>query len=248
MEIEAMLRKPDKRPSGTTIYHAAALFCGREAFFNIQLNQLLEGEFCYLTVLPQRDGFEFGSLHETLEAQMALHEIASAVATVVYYLDVGHFLPQCDVLVANLDEPLDEGVVTEVCYARLTGKPVIGFRTDARSPYGDRDDQFAGMHFFPPFQCDEYIYQPLPCRGVDEAYAGMRELARRLDIAVQRRVDSGRSGGADLDTLAAVRRGASILFDGIDDVHSEAGLSEVAKRYLQNIEEFRKLGPRISKS
>jgi len=239
-----MSRQADQQSSCITIYHAAALFCGREAFFNIQLTQLLEGEFGYLTVLPQRDGFEFGRLHETLEAQMAPHQIASAVATVVYYLDVGRFLPRCDVLVANLDEPLDEGVVTEVCYARLTGKPVIGFRTDARSPYGDRDDQFAGMHFFPPFQCDEFIHQPMPCRGVDEADAGLRELARRLDIAVQRRADYDRSGSDDLATLASVRRGTSILFDGIDDVHSEAGLNAIAERYLQNIEELRKLGPR----
>ena len=38
-------------------------------------------------------------------------------------------------LLGGFDEPIDEGVVTEQMYARMTDKPVIGWRTDVRAPY-----------------------------------------------------------------------------------------------------------------
>ena len=38
------------------------------------------------------------------------------------------------------------------------GKPVLGYRTDSRSPYGSGDDFHNGMHFFKFFPCDAYLY------------------------------------------------------------------------------------------
>ena len=119
------------------IYPAAALFNGRETSFNSQLVEGLEGlhhqtsggqEKYYRTNFPQRDGFEFGNLTTALKRKLPADQIDSAVQNVIYFLDMGIFLPESDVVVANLDEPLDEGMVVETSYAKLMGKYVIGLR------------------------------------------------------------------------------------------------------------------------
>src|SRR3989344_5444522 len=131
-----------------SIYPAAALFNGRETIFNSLLVEGLE-KLGYKTNFPQRDGFEFGDLSKTLDGKLLDREINTAAQNIIYYLDMGVFLPKSDVILANFDEPLDEGVIVEASYATLMGKFVIGLRTDVRSPYGSLEDAFRGMHFFP---------------------------------------------------------------------------------------------------
>ena len=41
-----------------------------------------------------------------------------AFAWIIYLLDVGKFLFESDVLIANLDETLDVGVIIEMSFAR----------------------------------------------------------------------------------------------------------------------------------
>lgn len=240
-----MSRDSGPMPSSLTIYHAAPLFCAREAYFNLQLTRCMERDFGHRVILPQRDGFEFGQLHSAFESMIEPHEVASAVGTIVYYLDVGHFLASCGAVIANLDEPLDEGVITEICYARMIGKPVIGFRTDVRTPYGEADNVFAGMHFFPPFQCHEFVRRRLLCRSDAEAEIDLRELARLLDAAARRHA-AAPTAAEDPAAFAPIRRAARLLFDEIEDLHSPSGLAEVAKRYLRNSAEFETLRPRLT--
>ena len=100
-----------------SIYIAAALFNGRATFFNQALVEELE-QRGYQTRFPQRDGFEFGDLHNALGEVLPELEIPSAVETIIYHLDMGVFIPQSNIVVANLDEPQDEGVLVELSHAK----------------------------------------------------------------------------------------------------------------------------------
>lgn len=160
----------------TVIYPAASLFNARETFFNSVLVEKLEN-LGYETNFPQRDGFEFGNLKEALSGMVPANEINSAVSTVIYYLDMGVLLKGSDVILANLDEPLDEGMVVESSYGKLMGKFVIGIRTDIRSPYGRPDDDYGAMHFFPAFQTHRFISHYMPSRTPEERDEQIDDLA-----------------------------------------------------------------------
>ena len=85
------------------------------------------------------------------------YETSEAKAWIIYLLDLGRFLWTADVCVANLDEPTDPGVLVEVMFAHMMGKPVLGYRTEARSPYGTLSDFTTGMHFFKFFPLDAFL-------------------------------------------------------------------------------------------
>ena len=59
-----------------------------------------------------------------------------------------------------MDEPLDPGVLVECMIAKEMGKPIIQYRTDSRNPYGQTGEFHKGMHFFPLFPCDHFIFLP----------------------------------------------------------------------------------------
>ena len=45
-------------------------------------------------------------------------------------------------------------------FAKQFGKPVIGYRTDSRTPYGDIKDITQGIHQFVPMLCDHWLFFP----------------------------------------------------------------------------------------
>ncbi len=92
-------------------------------------------------------------------------------------------------MVANLDEPIDEGMVVEISYAHLIGKPVLGFRTDIRSPYGDKPDPLGGIHFFVAYQCDDFISQYMPSKKSKDAD---QEMINLVDQLVEKMTTSNR--------------------------------------------------------
>ena len=75
----------------------------------------------------------FSLLHTHLKTE---HDISRATSWIIYLLDLGRFLYGSDVCIANLDEDLDPGVIVEIMFAKMMGKPVIGYRTEMRTPYG----------------------------------------------------------------------------------------------------------------
>jgi hypothetical protein len=75
-------------------------------------------------------------------------EIASATSWIIYLLELGHFLYGSAVCIANLDEDLDPGVIIEIMFAKMMGKPVIGYRTEMSTPKGKQTECHSGMHFF----------------------------------------------------------------------------------------------------
>ncbi len=140
-----------------TIYFAGSLFNTREQFFNIKLTELLEEEG-YKVFLPQRDGFEFSNILKEFQKHFSLEESKKAVTILIYLLDIGYFTYNSDVILANLDEPIDEGVVVEITYGKFMGKNILSYRTEVRTNYGCFEDYFKGLHSFPAFQSDKIIF------------------------------------------------------------------------------------------
>lgn len=231
----------------TVIYPAAALFNARETYFNSILVEKLEN-MGYKTNFPQRDGFEFGNLKEALRGMIPTSQINSAVSNVIYYLDMGVLLKGSDVILANLDEPLDEGVVVEASYGKLMGKFVIGLRTDLRSPYGRPDDDYGAMHFFPAYQTHRFISHYMPSRTPEDREAQMDALALKIhDIIVEAEVSHNeliKDYVRDNPNLQPVFEGAELLFHGIDDIHSISGLETIASRYIENKKRLEEIGPK----
>ena len=223
-----------------TIYTAASLFNARETYFNSRLVEGLE-KLDYKTNFPQRDGFEFENLQKALTGKVSQVEINSAVQKIIYFLDLGQFIPKSDVILANFDEPIDEGVIVETSYARLMGKYVIGFRTDLRSPYGVSKENFGGMHTFPAYQADKFISYHMSARDPYEREHQMNSLVQIIHKAIEKEDFSDRKiprYARRNPNISSIIDGARILFKGIQDIHSEKGLEEIAQRYTKHRSEL----------
>ncbi|MEK6848775.1 MAG: nucleoside 2-deoxyribosyltransferase [Nanoarchaeota archaeon] len=227
------------------IYLAAALFNGREAYFNSRLVEGLEG-IGYKINFPQRDGFEFGDLTLALSGKLQQNQISSAVQNIIYFLDMGVFVPTSDVVLANFDEPLDEGVVVEASYAKLMGKFVIGLRTDVRSPYGNLTDIFGGMHFFPTYQTHKLLLHRMPSKKPLERDEQMNSLIQKIGVTIRNEGISHQGTIPDYarnnPNLQPILECADLLFSGIKNIHSNESLEEIASRYISNqkrLEEIR---------
>ena len=223
------------------IYFAAALFCGRETWFNATLTQLLEKQG-HVVMLPQRDGFEFAELGKNLKGVVPNDEIPQAVQSIIYLLDVGHFLPSAHLVLANLDEPLDDGVLVEVCHARQIGIPVIGFRTDVRTPYGDGSDAFGGAHFFAAYQCDCFFTHHLPFSDHEgSAEVAWEQLETRIAAAIRECRPAIPSPSIEQDL-------ASEMFAGLNGpVNAPQNVPLIVRRYANLRERMQTLRPRLVK-
>ena len=230
------------------IYPAAALFNGRETHFNSHLVEGLE-RIGYKTNFPQRDGFEFGNLTKALSGKLQQNQIGSAVQSAIYFLDMGVFVPKSDVVLANLDEPLDEGVVVEASYAKLMGKFVIGLRTDVRTPYGTPNENFGGMHFFPAYQSHQFLSHYMGSKTPEERGEQMSSLVQRIHSTIREAEISHQESIPDYaknnPNLQPILEGADLLFTGIDDIHSDNGFEEIASRYIHNKKRLEEIGPKL---
>ncbi len=225
------------------IYHAAPLFSGRETSFNLNITTRLE-ERGYLVTLPQRDGFEFESLRNSLASKIPEDDIINTIYDIIYFLDIGFFIPRNEVIVANLDEPICEGVVVEITHAQIMGKYIIGYRTDIRSPFGAIEDPLRGTHFFPAYQCDCFVCNHMRSRTVDEVVNGFDSLIDKIDGTVK-----GVKKSLMVKTVLSnpkieeVIKSAELLFSNVEDIHSEEGLEEIVKRYVNNKDKLVRFSP-----
>ncbi len=238
------------------IYPAAALFNASETFFNLSLVTLLEQRYGHKAFLPQRDGFEFSGLLEALRnvlpEKTPATDILSAEQLIIYYLDMGIFIPSSDIIVANLDEPVDEGVIVEVSYAKLMGKPVLGVRSDARSPFGGIGEPLGGIHFFPAFQVDELLRVCLSGNtNLTAANTNLDSIARTIDERIRGLVKEIGTPlpqyVLDNPIIAQLLNGARLMFDNIeiDDINSPAGMKQVLDNYIANRAFLEQLFPAI---
>ena len=176
---------------------------------------------------------------------MSAPEVATALQTIIYLLDIGFFLPRSDVILANFDEPLDPGVDIEVAWGKMLGKLVIGYRTDVRTPYGS-GTSFDGMHFFPAFQCNIFIHGEVLAKNLIESDKGLHILAEKIQHAIRSRHPESSVSQELPRTIVETCECAKLLFEGIDDIHSDAGIGEIVKRYVAQGSRIKIIMPRCT--
>ncbi len=229
----------------TTIYHAAGLFNSPDQIYNLLLTEKLENKW-YKVILPQRDGFEFSKLASNLEKILPKEQVPNAVNRIIYFLDKGKFIGQdSNFCIARLDEPIDEGVVNEIDFCNMVKIPVIGFRTDVRSPYGNSNNEVCGAHFFPPYSCNKFILIPPNFRNIKQANEQLDILFLEIDHYIQNNLIS-KSNSIDKNSFAyEIISMSKNLFNRIKDLHSKQGLFEISKRYDYYKEKIDKIIPEI---
>lgn len=237
-----------------TIYIAAGLFNARQCFFNSNLVNELE-DLGYKTNLPQRDGFEFGNLHKSLEDKIDKNQIDSAVNDIIFYLDMGKFIPESNLILANLDETQDEGVLIELAHSKNLKKFNIGFRTDVRGPYGDNSKEYRGMHFFPVYYTlDKFISHYMPCKTIQDSKKQLKSLVTKIDDVIINNKDKLKSDNQEFrfnkyttnSELLRIICFANSLFSDIPDLHSKKGLDEITDRYTKIHKEIKLNRPKIN--
>lgn len=159
-----MLAKPAITDPNRFVYFTAALFADRENIQNFFIAKGLEDNG-YDVFLPQRDGFNFVSLTNTVErlkdsSGKVLFPLPNIIVqSIIYFLDEGWALPNSKIIVSNFNEPVDEGVIVENVQANMhCDKVIVAYRDSIKSPYGRfPEEPFGGMHFFPAYNVYSFI-------------------------------------------------------------------------------------------
>ena len=222
------------------VYFAAELFNLPARFFNDALVSNLERENIQV-FSPQRNGFEFSRLAPALAKYLPASEIEKSLNILIYAFDLKSIW-ESDIVIARFDEPSDPGVDTEVLFANFSQIPVITYRTDVRSPYGNSSDKFAGMHSFPVKESQVIIFQ----KSSSSPQKDLADLSHNLITQIKTIFSTISSSNskiipANYKKIFAI---ATLLFKDVD-VSSQAGLTTIAKRYLENIEIMHQFGPCI---
>lgn len=166
------------------MYFAAALFNTKECLFNMAIAKELEN-LGHKIYLPQRDGYNYGELNAQLPDHLSETEKSKAVAWIIYLSELGK-VQQSSVILANMDEPLDPGVLIEIMYAKQSGIPTIGYRCDSRTPFGATQSWNFGMHFFPLFNCDYFISLGNVNTGsVEDSEKLIKDLAEQINAVLK---------------------------------------------------------------
>lgn len=137
------------------IYCAGPLFNAKERQEMQELATCFE-DGGFATFLPQRDGLELSvCIPALLKRGIPKDNAADMVSRAIFALDVYQVIEGCDGIVVNLNGRVpDEGAVSEAAIAWVVGKPVVGYKADARSAFLGQDNPLvAGLFDFRI--CDE---------------------------------------------------------------------------------------------
>lgn len=250
--------------TGCYVYMAAGLFSASQIDFNAKLEASLD-KSKYKTFLPQRDGFVFLKLQQALEKVLPSEQVLPAVETIIYYLDVGYFIPKSNLVIGLMDEPLDPGVIIEMANARYMDKYEIQYKTDILSPFGTYSDPLGGIHFFPPFSSNVFMLNATFDTLVNRLSIRMKEgIDKQMAANPQYTCDQNAYNFVNADikknpVLIDLMKGSNALFDKIlvdnkgkllpsgsqnlpanyqkliDAIHTDAGLAKVAQNYKDSI-------------
>lgn len=223
--------KPAKK---LKIYMAAGLFNGRENQFNLVVTKEIEKRG-YQTILPLREGFEDKAFSKVANKYMSSSEIMGAERNLVYLRDIGIFIPESDVILANLDEPLDEGVIVEISYAHIMGKMVIGYRTDIRSRYVGSEG-ISGIHSFVAMQCDYILTQSMMKADEKQMIAAITALADKVDHIIKTEFPKHKSSDPAIERVIKT---AHLLINKPKEMQSEAGISNTVELLRKNKDKLR---------
>jgi nucleoside 2-deoxyribosyltransferase len=232
------------------IYLASGIFNINTNIYNAYLAKQLEARG-YNCFLPQRDGFEVANYFIFLEAarEYFSEEEASIISHYVpYYLDLGYFMSRSIATVANIDEPVDLGMVVEIAYARFCNIPVIGLRTDLRSPLGNATDVI-GINPFPVEQCDCYIKADTPTGGYDEIIEATNVIIDKIEEKLREWIARKKSNMTENDNpiIKDIIKGSDILFTDLDmnEIHTKESMKEIAERFIENKKFFLANAPEL---
>jgi hypothetical protein len=171
---------------------------------------------------------------------------SKAFSWVIYLICCGKFLYESKVIVANMDEPLDPGVLVECMIAKEMGKPIIQYRTDSRNPYGNTGEFHKGMHFFPLFPCDHFIFLPtLQFGSKTQVQNFYNACADELDAAI-RGIEDKIQGQADQNMTKQAKDIVKLskqLLEGATDLQSENSMRRIFKNYIAMAPKLRKFEP-----
>lgn len=216
-----------KRPR---LYFAAPFFNLAEISANTLLAAAFE-ERGWPVYVPQRDAFDFATLQNTVQAMTTSRPADVIVQDLIYLVDIGHFLTRSRAVVANFEEPIDEGVLVEACAARRMRIPVVGWRSDMRSPFGAMREAMGGTHFFASYQCDAWhIFRPAASKAsAPERRAGL--LADTLTPLLERELER-RAGDPVLDEeMRRLKELAARVFDGDGPFGPPDAVRGIVERY-----------------
>ena len=173
--------------------------------------------------------------------------LAEEVARYVpYYLDLGYFMSRSIAIVANLDDPIDTGMVVEIAYSTICNIPVIGVRTDLRSPLGNVEDVI-GINPFPVEQCDCYIKAYPPTGNYDDVFKKTDFIIRKVDEKLKEWIPKKKNNMTENDNpiFKNLVKGAEILFSDIDDIHTQDNMIKIAQRFAGNKEFLLSIAPEL---
>ncbi len=155
----------------------------------------------YRTFLPHRDGLEAYVLRHAghpLAGAWPLSRLRGAFGSAIFALDVYQCLERCDALVFNMNGRVpDEGAVAETALAWASGKPLVIYKRDDRSPFHGEDNS---------------MVTGLACGGA--TIDRVDDLPRAVERVIAKVRERGGTGGAPAPrppfVAEAVRRGARI--------------------------------------
>lgn len=232
------------------IYIAGGLFNAETNFMNAYITEFFEkkGYNCFL---PQRDGFEVAKFVDFLNTDKTIKGLTPELAAeighfVPYFLDLGFFMSNSSIVLANLDEPIDDGMVVEMSYAKFADIPIIGFRTDIRTPFGNVKDALA-INPFPVQQCDVFIRMPLPAGVYDEVLKTADKITETLNKYLEELIPTKKNKMKDSKDpiFKNIVKGSELLFHDIKDRHTIDNMKKIAERYIQNKDFFQSVSPKV---
>lgn len=261
------------------VYMAAGLFNVETNMVNGYLTKRLEDGFaekaltingeavdaqCYL---PQRDGFETGKIASFLaHAKTVLNpdgeEDGGAMAAgsgkltagevvmyTPYYLDLGYFMSNAVAVIANLDEPIDVGLVVEISYARLCNIPVIGIRTDLRTPLG-KPSEILSINPFVVEQCDCFLWAETPRGNFSDVLAATDKIYEETDKQLRKLIDLADKGNEMRRSANPIFKniveGSDFLFSNLKgDFHSKDNMTKIVKNFDEHKDFLREIAPQL---
>ena len=143
-------------------------------------------------------------------------------------------------------------------FAHQMKKPVIGYRTESRSPYGTLSDFSNGMHFFLLFPCDSFLIVPQTSisSGLD-----LDSYSQQIALDIHKSIEQAESRFKEkkfkpelTHEAQKIVEFAKVLFEGIDNVHQKENIKKIIERYisikdqLEAFEPARVIGQKMHKA
>ncbi len=161
--------------SGPLVYCSGPLFSPEEMAAMAHIAAVLESAG-HRTFLPQRDGLEAYVLRHAghpLASAWPISRIRSVFGRAIFALDVYQCLERCDALVFNMNGRVpDEGAVAETALAWASGRPLVIYKRDDRSPFHGEDNSMVTGLAYGGATIDRSGELP---RAVERVIAAVRE-------------------------------------------------------------------------